>query len=376
MEKDKKKILFMVTKGNFGGAQRYVFDLATNLPKDKYDIVVALGEGETLEKKLQSAGIKVRKIEALGRNIHIGKDFVSFFEIVRILREERPDILHLNSSKIGGLGGLAGRLTKVPEIIFTGHGWAFMEERNFLSKTIIAILHWITILLSHKTIVVSERTREQIKIFPFTKRKITTIHNGPDTISFLSKDEARKKLLPNNGNTLWLGTIAELHKNKGLDFVIDAYSRIADEFRNTVLVIIGEGEERKKLEKAVADKNLTDRVFFVGFKADAAILLKAFDIITFTSRQENLPYVVLESGLAGLPVIATWVGGIPEIIINGESGTLVQKGDVDAIEKAIIELLADGDKRKNLGTNLHERVRENFTLSKMLKKTTSLYEKK
>ncbi len=378
-QKRKLKILYIITKGNFGGAQRYVFDLATNLPKDKFDTVVALGDGETLGKKLKEKDISVRKVETMGRDIHFGRDFVSFFEIVKILKDERPDIVHLNSSKAGGLGALAIRILNFGskekiQAIFTGHGWAFNEERNLVSKTFISILHWLTILLTHKTIAVSERIKEQIKVFPFTKRKVVLIHNGISSIHFLERIIAREKLLSGKGNSTWIGSIAELHKNKGLDYAIEGFARIATEFRNSVFIIIGEGEERKKLEKLISHLSLEDRVFLVGFKENAATLLKAFDIATFTSRTEAFPYVPLEMGLAELPIIGNWVGGIPEIILNGESGILVQKGNIDEIEKNLRELLKDENERKRLGMNLKVRVEENFSLEKMLERTINLYE--
>lgn len=374
----KKKVLFIITKGNFGGAQRYVFDLATNLPKEKFEAIVALGEGETLEKKLKTADIRVIKIHALGRNMNFAKDFVSFFEIVKIIRNEKPDIVHLNSSKAGGIGALAVRIRNLvsksnTQAIFTGHGWAFNEERNIFSKAIIAILHWITILLSHKTIAVSEKIKNQIKIFPFIKRKIVCIHNGIKPITFLEKSEARERLVPHDASPLWIGMIAELHKNKGVDFAIEAFATIAQDFPESKLVIIGEGEERKHLEKRVAQLELSQRILLLGFIRDASTYLKAFDIGLCTSRTDTFPYVPLEMGLAGVPVIASWVGGIPEIIVNGESGILNQKGDIDGIARSIVELIQDDEERNTFIKNLEEKVRSEFTFAKMLEKTEAVY---
>lgn len=374
----KRKILFLITKGNFGGAQRYVYDLSKNLPKDKFEVIVALGEGETLERKLKEAGVRTRKIITLQRNISFVKDFIAFFEIAKIIKEENPDIVHINSSKAGGLGALAVRLHnfysgKKIKAIFTGHGWAFNEERDTFSKILIAIAHWLTLLLSHKVIAVSEKVKNQIRIFPFTKGKIVVIHNGIEKLEFLDKSEAKNAFVLGKNNLLWIGTIAELHKNKGLDFAIEAFGQISNDFRNTIFVIIGEGEEKNNLQALIRKLNLEDRVFLVGFKENAYGLLKAFDIALFTSRTEAFPYVPLEMGLAELPVIASWVGGIPEIIINKESGILVQKGNIDEISLALLELIKDENMRKILGENLRNRVLKNFNLNKMIEKTTDLY---
>jgi glycosyltransferase involved in cell wall biosynthesis len=379
----KSKVLYMITKGNFGGAQRYVFDLATHISKDIFDVVVAHGEGEILERRLRDAGIRTIRMGWVKRRVNIFGDIVAFFEIVKILRVERPHVVHLNSSKIGGLGSLAVRILNLYwkltansyklKAIFTGHGWAFNEERNIFSKLLISLLHWFTILLSHTTIAVSEKTKEQIRIFPFTKNKIVCIHNGLVTPNFLGRSEARLQLFTEGSNSLWIGTLSELHKSKGLDYLIEAFRNTKDEFRNTILVIIGEGEERENLESLINAYELTDRVHLVGFKPNASTMLQAFDIGALTSRTEALPYALLEMGLARLPVIASWVGGIPEVIVNGESGILVNSGDVEQITKALIELIKNSDKRKVLGDNLKQKVETEFTLEKMVEKTIQIY---
>jgi glycosyltransferase involved in cell wall biosynthesis len=369
----KTKILLMITKGNFGGAQHYLFDLATNLPQEDFEVVVACGEGETLRRKLSEKNIRTIKIESLSRNINFIKDIRAFFEISKIIKSEKPTLIHLNSSKMGFLGGIAGRMRGGTRIVFTGHGWAFNEERSSLSKICIGILHWITILLSHRTIAVSEKTKEQIKKFPFVKNKIITIENGIGPVDFLSRSDARLKLLPNKENNLWIGTISELHKNKGLDFCLEAFANIAQDFPNALFVIIGEGEERKNLEHLIEKNNLVDRIFLLGFKADANVFLKAFDIATLTSRTEAFPYFPLEAGSAGIPIVASWVGGIPEIVINGETGLLTKKGDLQDIEGALRELILNGAEREELGNEAKERINEHFSLKKMLERTVSLY---
>jgi len=373
MDTKKTKILLMITKGNFGGAQHYLFDLATNLPKEKFDVVVACGEGATLEKKLAEKNIKTIKIQSLRRDVHFINDFRAFLEILKIIKTEHPDIIHLNSSKMGGLGGLAGRIAHFPRIVFTGHGWAFNEERSFSSKIFIGFIHWITILLSHRTIAVSEQVKDQIKRFPFVKNKIVCIENGIGFIDFLSRDEAREELIPHKENNLWIGTISELHKNKGLDFTIEAFARVTDDFKNSILVIIGEGEERKNLKKQIEKLSLADRVFLLGFKPDANRFLKAFDIATLTSRTEAFPYFPLEAGLASLPIVASWVGGIPEIVLNGETGLLAKKENIDDIEQALHILIKDESKRREFGESALERISELFRLEKELTRTMELY---
>src|SRR3989338_1264192 len=201
----KQKILYIITKSNFGGAQRYVYELATNIPKGKFDIAVAFGQSGALEIKLKTAGIQTVTIPSLARDVNLLQDLKTLFALIKIIRKERPDILHLNSSKVGALGGLAGRLTGVKKIIFTGHGWAFNEKRSFFSKTFILFSHWITILLSHKTIAVSEKTKQQICKLPWIKNKIEVVYNGIGDIAFKDGFEARQFLGKNIKEDLWIG---------------------------------------------------------------------------------------------------------------------------------------------------------------------------
>ncbi|MFA6339178.1 MAG: glycosyltransferase family 4 protein [Candidatus Paceibacterota bacterium] len=379
MEQKKIKVLYIITKGNFGGAQRYVFDLATSLPKDQFDVSVAFGEGEALNKKLKEQNIRTIKIQSLFRNVNIFKDIKVFFELLKILKQEKPDVIHLNSSKIGGLGALAGRVMGVKKIIFTGHGWAFNEDRNIFSKTIITFIHWLTIILTHKTIAVSEKTASQLRKIPFTSKKIIVIHNGIASFEIFDKNFARNYLAQENPklnefkNDLWIGTISELHKNKGLVYAIEAINILVEKYPSLRFIIIGEGEERVKLEKIIKDKKLENNVFLLGFVFHAEKYLKAFDIFTLTSITEGLPYVILEAGFASLPVIATKVGGIPEIINN--AGIMIKPRDASAIEQELKKLLSSQQLQKEFGEELNKRVLTIFSLEHMIKETINIYKR-
>ena len=388
MIKTKKKILYCITKGNWGGAQKYAYDLATTLPKDQYEVVVLLGIDGELTKKLQAKNIRTIVLNNLPREISLIKVFFGFLKLLKIFRQEKPDIIHLNSSKMGFLGAWAGRLAGIKKIIFTGHGWAFNEDRSLWQKKLIYLLHLLTIALAHQTIAVSQETKKQIAKNNFYSKKITVIKNGLEKIEFLDKSLARTEIL-SQGNSLalegvsltdrlWLGTISELHKNKGLKYLIEAIHLLDVETENRdnlpILIIIGEGERRKKLQERINRYNLQDTIFLIGQISDAKKYLKAFDIFTLTSITEALPYALLEAGQAGLPIIASRVGGIPEIIDHMENGILVTPREPEEIKKAISLLLKDSEKRKTLGQKIQEKVFKDFNKDKMTKETLALYE--
>jgi glycosyltransferase involved in cell wall biosynthesis len=372
--KEKKKILFAVTKGNWGGAQRYVYDMATNLPKADFDIVVACGEGNTLAEKLKVDGIRTIRLSSLKRDMSILGDLKSFFEFYRVLLSEKPDIIHLNSSKIGGIGAFAGRLTGVPKIVFTGHGWAWNESRPVSQKILIGLAHWLTLALTHSTIAVSNKIRADISQIPFVnKNKITVVHNGVKDTEYTERFSARAILNGEVSEKFWVGTISELHHNKGLDILIRAFANISRENASATLIIIGDGEERNNLSKLVSDLGMTKKVHMLGFVDNAHKYLKAFDVFVLASRTEAFPYVPLEAGLAQLPVVASSVGGIPEVIVNGKNGLLVEKENVDSLKHAINELLQDSTKAATFGHNLRKTVEENYTIMSMVEKTIAIY---
>ncbi len=379
---DRKKILYCITKGNWGGAQRYVYDLATSLPKDLYEVSVLIGADGQLINKLQTRGIKTILLGNLSRDIHIFQDLIAFFKLLKIFQKEKPDIVHLNSSKMGFLGALAARFVGIPKIIFTGHGWAFNEGRSQIQKKFIYFLHLITVTLAHKTIAVSEQTKNQIKN-KHNDSKIIVIRNCIDKIDFIDKEKAReiilKKMPPDLDlkKRFWLGTISELHKNKGLKYIIEAIHELEAESDDPstlpILIIIGDGEIREKLQERIDRYDLQNTVFLVGRIDDAQKYLKAFDIFTLTSITEALPYALLEAGQAGLPIIATNVGGIPEIIDDMKNGILVRPKEPEEIQKIITFLLKNPEKMTLLGKNIQEKVLLEFNKEIMFKKTLMMY---
>ena len=162
------KILYVITKANWGGAQHYVYDLAIAARAAGHEVVVVVGGTGFLTEKLAEAGIRTIPLTLRQSRTFIGDllTFNSLFSFIRIFRRERPDVVHVNSAKVSGLGALAARITRVPRIIFTAHGWEFNAPRNALSKVGIRFFSWLTILLAHRTIAVSDAARRDVAWWP------------------------------------------------------------------------------------------------------------------------------------------------------------------------------------------------------------------
>lgn len=302
-----KKILYVITKANWGGAQRYVFDLATNLPKEQFEVAIALGGNGLLAQKLQEAGTMIYHSRSLGRDMSVGKDIKSFFELYRLFKKVRPDVVHLNSSKAGGVGALAARLAGVKKIIFTAHGWPFWERRNALARAVIWFASWLTALLVHRVIVISDYDLRVARRMPFCAGKAVRIYNGIDQNMTLGSGEKIRNAFPPGVKIT--GTVGELNKNKNQQALIEEAKKNPAMF----VAIVGEGEERERLQKKVATYGLNDRVKLFGF-IPASEALKGFDTFALPSLKEGLPYVLLEAKLARLPIVANRVGGVGEIL--------------------------------------------------------------
>lgn len=303
----RKKILYLITKSNWGGAQRYVFDLATNLPRDQFDVVVAFGGHGRLEEKLHGASIRTRTIRSFERDINLTKEVRAMFELWNIIREERPDIVHVNSSKAGGSGAFVARILGVPRIVFTAHGWPFLEHRSFLWRLIVFFLSWLTALLAHVVVVVSDYDLSIAQRMPFIAQKTIRVHNGIDFNMALGSGEMIRNAFPPHIKIT--GTVGELTRNKNHQSLIDEAKRKEDMF----IAIVGEGEERNRLEESIRAADLNHRVKLFGFMP-ASEVLKGFDEFVLPSLKEGLPYVLIEARAAGLPIRASRIGGIPDIL--------------------------------------------------------------
>ena len=392
----KKAILFVITQAELGGAQKFFLELLPRLDRQKYEVTVAIGEKKRagtsyFTKTLENQGLKIIRLNWLKRNISFLflKDWLAVFELRKLIKKLRPDVLFLNSSKAGFIGSFA---TVFPHSLKTKNyrlrtiyrigGWTFNDPWPWWKKQFWIMLEKISASWKDVIIVNNEndlKQAEKLKIKP--KDKLTLIYNGLDVykMNFINKDEARIKLFEKaarqsakvfQAKTI-IGTIANFYPSKGLDYLIET----AEHFKNNnevVFVIIGDGQERPRLEKMIAEKMLEKKVLLLGQIPDAYRLLPAFDIFLLSSVKEGFPWVILEAMSAKLPIIATKVGAVPEIIEDGKNGILVDPIYPKQMAEKIEELVNDDHLRQEIGIQAHQTILFKFPLEKMVREIESV----
>lgn len=367
----KINVLFLLTKATRGGAQRYVYDLATNAPRSEFDVIVAYGERGAMAHELAKVSIKLHEISSLRRDVALFSDLKSFREMVRTFRELRPDIIHLNSSKAAALGALAAHFVGIKKIVFTAHGWPFKEPRNIVSRGFLYLASWLTALLSSAVIVVSMKDAALAGRMWGVRKKVHYIPLGLSELSPAPPQEAYRAMFgllppaPITAKTLRLVTLAELTANKGLRYAIEAVALLRDRGLDIVYVIAGDGEEREALQSLILRRGLGEHVFLPGHIERAGDMLTGFDIFVLPSLKEGTSYALLEAAEIGIPIVATDVID-KDLVARLPSAMRVPRKDPQAIADAIAER-AKSPRAKDPDNTL-------FPLSEMLRDTFRLYD--
>ncbi|MGC8970740.1 MAG: glycosyltransferase family 4 protein [bacterium] len=347
------KILYLLTYFGIAGTETHVLELSKYL-RNYYQILVVApyGKGFTL---LEENSIPY--IEIIPLNFTNVGEYKKGLR--KIIEEFKPDIIHIHGAH--ELVYISRSITPHTPIVFTCHGY-----NTFFPNVDYRISAFINKRWTDKVIAVANYEREKLIRAGLPKEKITLIHNGiPETLE--------KRELPINIEGFIIGTAARLTKFKGINYLIEAFNYLYDKYRDLNLVIIGDGEEKENLERLAKKLDVEDRVFFLGALPNARFYFRNFHIFVLPSLFEALGIVLLEAISQKVPVIATDVGGIPEIIEDSKTGLLVPPKDSTALAQAIEKLINSQELRVSLGEGGYRRYREEFTLESMCLKTRAIY---
>ena len=364
------KLLIVITQADWGGAQTFVFNLAREAMRRGCEVLLAFGGEGIMEAKCRDAGVPFQKLKKMRRDISPIHDMGAITELVGLMREWKPDVLLLNSSKAGVVGSIAGRLTRVPKIIYRIGGWSFLDPVSPRQK---AFRRWTERLFASfkDTIVVNtpdgveQATKHHIR----PRGNVELVPNGialePFDASLMPRDAARAALGVTDHAPL-IFTIANFYPAKGLPVFLDALAIVAEARPDIRCIIIGDGEGRAALEEQRRALELDSIVSLPGQRPDAATVIRGADLFVLPSLKEGFPWALLEALAANVPAVSTDVGGVRWIVEDTVS--VVPPGDAPALAAAILDVLRDLPAAHIRATHARRIVEERFTEKQMWEK--------
>jgi len=380
--KVKLNILFFITSSDVGGAQKHVMSLVKYFMEKGHQVRVATSDGEPMNSQLKKIGIMPVVLGKLQKAVNPLYDMITFYDISKLIVENSFHIIHCHSTKAGILGRLAAYFAGVPVKIFTAHGFVFHDKMNFFKKYLCVLAEKIGSIFGDGIITVSRA--DYLKALQYhvsPREKMKLIHNGIDCgeIEKVIEANAYKKssLRAKYGiasDALVIGSVGRLVYEKSYSDAIRAFSMTAEKFKNTVMVIAGEGYEKKKIERTIKECGLEKRVILLGEISSIYELYSILDIFFLSSIKEGLPYSLLEAGCFALPCVCTDAGGISDVIKDGLTGILANSCGSKAFYDALLKTLELSPKqREDLGAALKKRITEEFSEARMLSETEKFY---
>ncbi len=358
----------MVTSAGFGGASMHVLQLLKFMRSLGHEVGLVSAPDKRLITEAKNFSVKVFENPYFVRRFHFLNDIKAFLPVYKAIKDFKPDIIHAHSTKAGVIARFWSAVLGIKSVIFTAHGWVFTEGKRYFERWITAQVEKLMAKFTAKIICVSEFDKNlalKFKIAP--ENKLITIYNGVDPKIF--DQGLRCKDSKKVADEIIITFVGRLAPPKDIFLLIDAVEPID----GVKVLIVGDGELRDKVEKYILRKNLNEKVKLLGERFDVPGILAQSDIFILPSRWEGLPLTIIEAMMAKLPVIASAVGGVPELVDNGITGILVPPRDVEALRFAIRKLVENPDLRVQMGINGYKKAIEKFKLEDMLAKTLNVY---
>ena len=353
----KTKIAYIITLPDLGGAQSHVLELIRNMPQYDTEPFLITGKKGWLTKEAELLGVKVYVVLELVREISPRQDIQAILRLKKIIKKEQPHIVHCHSSKAGIVGRTAAKLCGVPAI-FTAHGWAFTDGVSQKKRMMYRFIENMAGYMTSKIICVSDYDRKLgMKMLPAHKDKMVTVHNCiPDTKYVRDWEKCPIK------DELHAVVIARFSPPKKNIEILRILRKLLDKGMPITITFIGDGPDFSKAKIEAKHLNLGDKAIFLGARTDVEKLLPNYDIFLLLSNWEGFPISILEAMRAGLPVIASNVGGVSESVKHNITGWLINN-DEEA-EKLLSDM--DYEKLAQAGKNGRSEFEKEYEVSNMI----------
>jgi glycosyltransferase involved in cell wall biosynthesis len=379
------KILRVIARLNIGGPALHVAYLAEGLARRGYETTLVAGTITRGEQSMASVaeqrGVHIVTLEDLHRDISPFRDVRAAIRLARLIRRERPSILHTHTAKAGAVGRtaalLAGR-AKPPIIVHTFHGHVLRGYFNPLATFGFRMLERALARTSTALVAVSPQVRDDLValgVAPASKFAVIRLGIELDERVGASEDERRKtrRALGVAEDTFMVGWVGRMTAVKRTDDVLLAMRGLLDHGIDATLCLVGDGPDRESLERRAHELGIARRCLFVGYQQDVARFYEALDVLLLPSVNEGTPVSVIEALAAGRPVVATRVGGVPDVVRDGIDGFLVEVGDVDALAERLAELAREPARRAQMGSAARARVFERYSVDRLVSDVDRLY---
>ncbi len=359
------KVLQLVEDLSIGGLERIIQSLAAGLPKEKYEVRVwCLTKGGAIADELKGAGIEV---EILGMGRRCTVPFL--FKLRKKIKDSRIDIIHAHGYTATTVARTAGFLAGVPAMIAHVHStyWSYTTKQLLIEKALSMVTDKIVCCSN----AVAEFVVSREKIDP---RKVVVVYNGAEDMRSRPAEDMRTGLGLSSGD-FFIGVPASLVRNKGHSYFLEALKEALKEYPAVKAVLAGDGPLRKELEDLSGRLGIAKNVVFIGMLKDMAPFFAAANLIVLPSTErEGLSVAVLEAMSAGKAVIGSRVGGIPEAVVEGETGLLVPPGDQAALAAAVLSLVRDRERLEKMGRAGRALYEKKFTRAEMINNISRIYD--
>jgi glycosyltransferase involved in cell wall biosynthesis len=374
------RVLHVITRMILGGAQENTLLSCSLIDRAGFPSEILCGPETGAEGSLHDdcrlSSVTLHLEPALRRSVHPWHDFIALLRLTHFIRRGHYDVVHTHSSKAGVLGRVAARLAGAPVVVHTVHGWPFSQEESPVHRTVWVNLERFCARLADAIVVVGSADQEKgLELGIGRPDQYHLIRSGIDVEYYrgagIDRGQVRSRLgLPRDAFVV--GSVGRLSRQKAPLDLLGAFEPVARARPDAHMVIVGDGPDRPAVEAAVRNSRLDGRIHLAGLRRDVPALMCAFDVFALASHWEGLPRVLPQAMAAGLPIVASRANGVPDAVVNGENGWLVDVGDVAGLSRRLLELSQDPSRARRMGERGRERAEE-FSARRMVDQLTVLY---
>jgi glycosyltransferase involved in cell wall biosynthesis len=373
------KVLHIHTLPIISGSGLNTFLSMKGMDRNIYKVELACAPGGRLIDLVRENQMGVKTFKNLVQPLHPVKDILAVADLIYFLRKKRYHIVHTHNSKAGFVGRLAAKITGIPVIIHTVHGFAFHDQEPVWRQLLFRNLEKFASHMCDKMIFISQplvdwALREKIVL---RRDKIAKVYSGIDLERFSPATEEEKNSVREKWNIRHddavIGIVSKLWEGKGHEILIRAFKEVKKDIKRARLIIVGEGPLDNMLHDLVDSLGLSDSVLFTGFQMDVAAIISSFDVAVLPSYFEGMGRVLLEAMAMEKPVVASRVGGIPDLVKDNVNGLLITPGDVKGLADALKKLLNDKGLANIMGRDGRKGISDKFSADAMIRSISNIY---